>query len=93
MDFFIEFFVELLLEGCIELGTNKKVPAIIRYPFLFIICFCILLLLGGLLFLSLVFWKENIWFSIFLVMVDLILILSLVIKIRRFYYEKRRKML
>lgn len=90
MDFLIEFLVELFLEGCIELGTNRKVPAMIRYPLLLLICLVLFLVLGGIFFLVFVAWKENIALSIVLIIIGLVFIFGFGMKVRYIYCKKRK---
>ncbi len=89
MDFLIEFILELVLEGTIELGTNKKVPPIIRYPLLFVIFLGALFLFFGIFSLALATWKKNIYLSFLLYFFDFILVIGVISKIRKAYEKKK----
>ena len=52
MDLLIEIILELILEGSIEISSNKKVPKWIRYPLIFIITALFLTIIIGILFLG-----------------------------------------
>jgi len=90
MDFIIELVLEIVIDGTIELSSNKKVPSIIRYPLIAIITvltigIIIVMLLAGILFL-----KESIIIGIILMVIAIALIISLIVKSRKIYLEKKK---
>lgn len=91
MDFLIEFIVELLLEGSIELGTNKKVPKIIRYPMLFFITTILLLVILLILYLGIRIWSQNKYASIFIMVIGIFFLIGFILKFKHIYNQKRKK--
>jgi len=59
MDFFIELFGEIFIEGLFELATNKKVPKLIRYPLLTLFILLYLALVGLLILLGIRMYFDN----------------------------------
>lgn len=89
MELFMEFILECLLEGSLEITKNKKVPKFIRYPLIFLFSLIFLCVIFGLFFLGIAYFSENILVGFFLIGIDLFFIFCLVYKGIKFY--KMRK--
>lgn len=88
MDDLIEFFIELLIDGSIEISKSKKVPKWIRYPIIIV-----LILLFSLIFLLLIYFglsllKESIIFGSIILLITFILLVSGIKKIKKIYKER-----
>lgn len=91
MDDVIEFVLELILEGTLELSSNRKVPKWIRYPLIVIISLLFAIVTFGLIILGVISSKENIYIGIFFIVVGLILLVAGIIKVDKIYIEKKEK--
>lgn len=76
MEFIIEIIGELIFEILFETGSNSKISKWIRYPILFILISFYTVIVIGLLLLSIMLFKDNFILSIFLIVVDIIVILG-----------------
>lgn len=90
MEFIIELILELLLEGSIEVSSNRKVSKWIRYPLIIFITtiFSGVILLIIFLGLSLL----NDWFlaGIIFLIIGIVMFVSTVIKFKKLYIEKKK---
>lgn len=90
MEFIIELILELLLEGSIEVSSNRKVSKWIRYPLIIFITtiFSGVILLIIFLGLSLL----NDWFlaGIIFLIIGIVMFGSAVIKFKKLYIEKKK---
>lgn len=90
MEFIIELILELLLEGSIEVSSNRKVSKWIRYPLTIFITtiFSGVILLIIFLGLSLL----NDWFlaGIIFLIIGIVMFVSAVIKFKKLYIEKKK---
>ena len=90
MDFIIELILELLLEGSIEISSNKKISKWIRYPLIIFITTIFLSVILLILYLGLSLLND--WFlagMIFLV-IGIIMFISAIIKFKKLYLEKKK---
>lgn len=90
MEFIIELILELLLEGSIEVSSNRKVSKWIRYP---LIIFIISIFSGVILliiFLGLSLLND--WFlaGILFLIIGIVMFSSAVIKFKKLYIEKKK---
>lgn len=69
MEFIFGFILEMFGEGVMEASVNKKVSRWIRYPLLIVIILFFGFIFVGLLALSVTLWKENIFVSIFFIII------------------------
>lgn len=90
MEFLIELLLDLIIEGSIEISSNKKVSKFIRYPLIVLIILFFTLFILGLMLLGIIILKENIYFGIFLLIIVLILLISGINKFKNIYLEKRK---
>lgn len=91
METLFEIFIELIIDGTIEISKNYKVPKFIRYPLIFLI---ILLFIGV---ISIVFFtgilayqKINKICGILFIVIGFILLVASIIKFKSVYLEKRK---
>lgn len=90
MEFIIELILELLLEGSMEISSNKKLSKWIRYPLIIFITTIFLSVILLILYLGLSL--LNYWFlvgMIFLV-IGIIMFISVIIKFKKLYIEKKK---
>lgn len=90
MDFIIELVIELLLEGSIEISSNKRVSRWIRYP---LIVFIVTLFAGIILlmlYLSFSLLNKNVLVAILILIISLFLLIAAIIKFKKLYLEKKK---
>lgn len=89
MEFLIEELLDLILEGSIEISSNKKVPKWIRYPLIVIIILFFSVVIFGLLILGITLTKENLLGGILIILLSLILLIGWIVKFRKIYFNKK----
>ena len=89
MDLIIEFILELFLEGTIEISSNKKTPKWIRYPLTTIIVLFTSIMIIGIFYLGIIIYKDNILFSLILILFGIIFLISGINKLKKQYLEKK----
>lgn len=83
MEVIIEILCEVVLDGIVEVITNKKINKWIRYPLTAVFLsfyLCVIVLVGV---LSIKLWHESILASIILIAINLLLIIGLVLIIKK----------
>lgn len=91
MEILIELLIDLLLDGSIELTSNKKVPKFIRYPLITIIVLFFLIIILGLCIIGILLFNKNIYASLLIIIIDIILLIGSIIKFRKIYFNKTSK--
>lgn len=81
MEILFEFILELIVEGALETGQNKKVPKPVKYILLTIILSVISLLI----FLGITIIKKSVLGGIFVILTGILLMVGIIIKFCRFY--------
>ena len=89
MEFLIEFLVELILEGSIEISEDERMPKLIRYICLTIAISVFSAVIIGLFVLGVYIGKENIYAGIFCILIAFILLISGVVKFEKKYIQRR----
>lgn len=90
MDLIFEFLAELILEGSIELGLNKKTPKWLRYPLLLFITLVYGFVLFIIFFCAIKSFKENILISLLLILFGLFFIIMTIYQVtKRLKKEKQ----
>lgn len=89
MDFLIEILLELIIEGSIEISSNKKVPKWIRYPAIILITLFFTIIIFGVLALGVYILKRNIFVGIVIILIGLILLISGIREFKKKYIEKK----
>ncbi len=75
--------LEFLFEIGGEVATDKKVSKWIRYPIFTLLIIFYSAIILGILFIGINYINENIWLSIFLIVVSLLLFISTIFAIKR----------
>lgn len=88
MDFIFEILLDLIIEGCFEVSTNKKVPKIIRYPLIALIVLFFISIIGGIFILGISLWNKNIYGSIFIILISIILLMAAIYRLKKIYIER-----
>lgn len=91
MELIFEFICELLLEGSIEISSNKKISKWIRYPLIFLIVIFFLSVIGLILFLGIILFNKNVIGSLFIISVGVVLLILSIIKFRKIYIKKENR--
>lgn len=89
MELLIEFLVELILEGSMEISEDEKMPKWLRYICLTIVTIVFGAVTIGLFILGIYAGKENIYIGIFFIIIAFIILISGVIKFEKKYIERR----
>ena len=90
MDYIIELVIELLLEGSIEISSNKRVSRWIRYP---LIVFIVTIFIGIILlmfYLGFSLLNKNVLVAILILIISLFMLISVIIKFKKLYLEKKK---
>jgi len=91
MEFLMEFILELVFDGILELTKSNKVPRPIRYMILGIIALFLIIVIGLLYLGAFLSLKENmIGFVLFFLLATFLLI-SLIMKFREEYLIRKNK--
>jgi len=88
MDDIIEFLLELIIEGSIELIPNKKVPKWLRYIIAFVLSLVALTFIIGLIVFGIMLIRESILGGLILLVVGIILLVYGVVE----FIKVKRKM-
>ena len=89
MELLIEFLVELILEGSLEISEDEKMPRWLRYICLIIGTLVFGAVTIGLFILGVYLGRENIYVGIFLIIIAFILLISGIVKFEKKYIQKR----
>lgn len=88
MDDLIEFILELILEGTIEISSNKKVSKWIRYPLIILLTILFSAVIIGIFMLGISTYKENIILSLILIGISVTMLIAIIIKLERQHLDK-----
>lgn len=91
MDFIFEIFLDLVIEGCFEASSNNKVPKIIRYPLIVLITLFFTSVIFGLFVIGISLWNKNIYASLFIILVSVILLIVAIYRLKKVYIERENK--
>lgn len=90
MEFLIEFLCELLLEGSIEISSNKKVSKWIRYPLIVLIIGFFCFVIFGLIFVGIMLLEKSLPISIFILLVGIAMFIMAMIRFREIYLQQKK---
>lgn len=90
MDLVIEFLMELLFEGAMEVSKNRKVSNWIRYPLIIFIVLLFGFVIFGIFILGIASRKENLLLSILLIALSIFLLVACILKFKKVYLEKKK---
>lgn len=91
MDLVIEFLIELLFEGAIEVSKNQKVSNWIRYPLIILIILLFSLVIFGIFILGIAVRKENLLLSVLLIALSIFMLVACIFKFKKIYLEKKKE--
>jgi len=89
MEFLIEFLLDLILEGSMEISEDEKMPKWLRNICLTIVTIVFSTVTIGLFVLGVYVGKENIYIGLFFIIIAFILLISGIVKFEKKYIEKR----
>ena len=89
MEILIEFLVDLILEGSMEISEDERMPKWLRYICLTIVTLVFGAVTIGLFVLGIFAGKENIYLGIFFILIAFILLISGIVKFEKKYIQKR----
>lgn len=91
MEVIVEFILELLLEGSIEVSRNIKVPKYIRYPLIFIISLLFLFVICIVILVGVLLLNESVIGGSAFILLGLFMLVSAIIKFKKMYLVKVKK--
>jgi len=91
MEFIFELMADLLLEGSMEIASNRKISKFIRYPILAIIILFFLVVIFGLMYLGIISLSGSIIGGIFIIILSLVLLIACVCKFREVYLREKEE--
>lgn len=89
MDLIIEILLELILEGTVEISSNKKVPKWIRYPLIFLIILVFTIIIVGIFVLGMLLSKDNLIIGILFILLSLFFAIMGTKKFKEKYIEHK----
>lgn len=91
MEILFEIVLEFILEGSIEVLSNKKIRPIIRYPLIvFIISFFGGFVIG-LFIIGLFVWNKNIFAGLLIIILSIVMLICIIYRFKKVYKEKKDK--
>lgn len=91
MEFIFDLIFELLLEGIIEVSSNKNISKWIRYPLSIILILFFSFLIFLLIYLGVLLMKENWLCSLFFITVGIIMLIGCLTKFKEIYNKIKKK--
>ena len=91
MDDLIEFLLDLVLEGSIELSPNKKVPKPIGYVLTSIVGLFFIAVLFLIFFCAVMILEESVFAGILILGIGLFILIGGIKKVHKAYFEKKKK--
>lgn len=91
MDDLLEFILELILEGTVEISKNNKITKWIRYPLIFIVSILFLAVILLILFIGISIYKESIALSIAFIILSIALLIGGIKKFKNTYINKTKE--
>ena len=80
----MEYILELVFEGIIELSKSNRIPKYIRYPFIGIILLFFIAIIGLVIFTGIILLEENIVLGILLIVIGVLLLIKSAIKLKKY---------
>lgn len=91
MEFIFEILLDLIIEGCFEASSNKKVPKIIRYPLIALIVLFFTSVIFGIFILGMSLWNKNIYGSLFIILLSIIMLILSIYRLKKVYLERKNE--
>lgn len=89
MDIVLEFFLELIVGGCIEASGNKKLSRWIRYPLITLVVLFFGAVIVLIFYVALGVSSDKPVASVILLLLGLLLLVGTGLKFRKLYFAKR----
>ena len=83
MELLIELILELVLDGCIEVSKNKKVPKPIRYLLIMFLSIFFMAVIGIIFFSGILMLKYQIIVGIMIILIGMLMLILAIIKFRK----------
>lgn len=91
MDLLFEFIFELLLEGSVEISSNKKVSKWIRYPIIFLLAAFFSIIIFGIIIIGILSLKSNLGMGIFFILLGIFFLFGTINNIKKNYVKAKNK--
>ena len=88
MEILIEFLVDLILSGSIELSKSNKLPKKLRILLIILISLFFISMIGLIILTGILIIKNNIYAGLILITIGLFLLILSIIKFIRIYIRK-----
>lgn len=89
MEFLIELLVELILDGCINISSNKKISKVVRYPLIGIIIILFLSVVFLIMFCGVIMLPRNLFIALFFIIIGIIFLIFSIKKFKTIYMNKK----
>lgn len=95
MDELIEFVLEIIFEGMITIGENKKISKWIRYPLMIIILLLVLGIIGLCFFLGTMILKEKVILNrllgVILIGCGIVFLFSVIKRVKKYWKSEKNE--
>lgn len=91
MDFLMELLLELLVDGGIEIASNRKFPKSIRWLIIILIILFYAIIIFGLIILGIILMNKNIYVGWLLILIGLLLLYFAIKKFNQLCNGKNNK--
>lgn len=91
MDLIFEIVFEILLEGSLEISSNKKISKWIRYPAIILLISFFSIIIFGLIFVGIKSLNNNLVMGIFLIALGLFFLIGIIVNIKKNYVKVKGK--
>lgn len=87
MDLLFELIAEIILEGSMEIASNRKISKWIRYPILGLLVLFFAVLIFGIILLGIILLDDNILAGIFMIALGIFFLVASIIKSKKTYFD------
>ena len=91
MEYLLEFILELIFEGSIEISKSSKTPKYIRYPLIVIISLFFISVIGLIFLVGILSLKESVLLGILFISIGIFMFIMGIIKFKKIYLIKKKK--
>ena len=88
MEFVIEALIDLIMEGSLEISSNRNFPKWLRYPLIALIILIFSIVIIGLFVLGVAIIDESLWAGIFFIVVSIVFLICSILKFNKIYFSK-----
>lgn len=89
IEIIFEILSDLIIEGSIEIGKNKKIPNIIRYPLIILIIAFFLIVTIGLIVLGIIIANKDLIIGFILIFLGVMFLILSILKFRVSFLAKK----